>query len=197
MKMVAKFIDNQVFVYQPKKRIAHTHTLEVCDSLRTVSAVNKIIKTETNGRTDWQSSSIAQNIGDATKHHFGVDLFGSQYLNAAVNPKKVSNARRKMNKIHDSSDELCIREFFHKNDYLFKDFFYDEIKSVAFMHKTVCKWLVSASGKLCLFDSTHGMLRGVDWRLSTIYCKHQSGKWFPGGQFWLPKENSEGVKAGI
>ena len=41
-----------------------------------------------------------------------------------------------MKKIHDPSDEMSIHEFFHKNDYLFKDFFYDEIKSVAFMHKT-------------------------------------------------------------
>ena len=202
MKMIVKHLADSVVVYTTTES-QHSHSLDDCDRLRHPRVVSAIIKTETQGRDDWSSASVAHNLPQATVAHFGVDLLSRDYLNASVDYKKVCNARRKF--LPKSSgprrytqDEIVghLRE----NGYLAKSFSYGngDFSSIAFVESEfACKVLVADCGSFCLMDSTHGMVSKDDsMKLTTIYLKHNCGKWFAGGQFWLPKENSDGIESG-
>ena len=90
MKMIVKHLADSVVVYTTTES-QHSHSLDNCDRLRHPRVVSAIIKTETQGRDDWSSASVAHNLS------YCGPLWCTRsrdYLNASVDYKKVCNARR-------------------------------------------------------------------------------------------------------
>ena len=141
---------------------------------------------------------------------FGFDVLSELGCDNEVASKKIRNARRKFIKSQDQESMPSYAETFEGAIQFLSDHGYicsayswkNEISNIerhgfAFVFKDVISTF-KASGYLVLMDATHHLAgKNDEGKLTTVYVKSKHGSWFPGGQFWMEREDSSGVGAGL